>query len=152
MLLALAVAVVGYLLVLGALGARSRRPRPSPQLVNGKLAPCPRPTNCTCSEDVGRAGTAPLPFDGDARRAWEDLTRAVVATGGMIEADRAGHLHARYVSSFFGFVDDIEARLDPEDHVIHLRSASRVGYADRGVNRRRLRAIRETFAASRTRG
>jgi uncharacterized protein (DUF1499 family) len=151
-LIALVVAVVGYLALLGALGVRSRRTRPAPELADGRLRPCPRPTNCACSEDVGRSGTAPLPFEGDADGAWRDLARAVVATGGVIDGDREGHLHARYVSSFFGFVDDFEARLDAPNRLIHLRSASRVGYADRGVNRRRLRAVREHFAGSRSPG
>ncbi len=47
--------------------------------------------------------------------------------------------------SRLGFVDDVEFRIDEAAGVIHVRSASRSGYWDFGVNRRRVEAIRETF-------
>ena len=62
------------------------------------------------------------------------LRRVVVATGGMVdsaESAHGGYLYARYVTTFFGFVDDFEARLDRPTNTLHLRSQSRVGLADR---------------------
>jgi uncharacterized protein (DUF1499 family) len=47
--------------------------------------------------------------------------------------------------SQLGFVDDVEFRIDGTAGMIHVRSASRKGYWDLGVNRRRVVAIRETF-------
>jgi uncharacterized protein (DUF1499 family) len=44
-------------------------------------------------------------------------------------------------------VDDLEFRLIPEEHIIDVRSASRVGYWDLGANRRRVERIRERFQA-----
>ena len=41
-----------------------------------------------------------------------------------------------------GFVDDVEFTYDDKDGVIQLRSASRLGRGDFGVNRRRIEAIR----------
>ena len=47
------------------------------------------------------------------------------------------------------FVDDVDAVVDPDAGVIHVRSASRVGYSDLGVNRKRVEAIRAAFANAR---
>ena len=149
------VLVVGYLSLLATLAAASRRPRPTPGLDHGRLRACPRSTNCACSEDQGASGTAGLPFTGDHEQAMARLRRAVVATGGMIatsEDSSGDYLHARYVSTFFGFIDDFEARLDRDASTVHLRSQSRVGVADRGVNRRRLRSIRQAFVEELDRG
>jgi hypothetical protein len=54
------------------------------------------------------------------------------------------YLHAEF-RTFLGFVDDVELFIDQEHHLIHMRSASRIGYWDLGVNRRRLEAIRREF-------
>jgi len=54
------------------------------------------------------------------------------------------YLHAEF-RTFLGFVDDVEFYIDGEQHLIHMRSASRLGYWDFGVNRRRLEAIRVEF-------
>ena len=54
------------------------------------------------------------------------------------------YLHAEF-RTILGFVDDVELYIDDEQHLIHMRSASRLGYWDFGVNRRRLEAIRVEF-------
>lgn len=146
--------LVGFSLS-ATLAAVSRRPRPSPSLLDGRLRPCPQSNNCACSEDSGASGTAALPFIGDADQALALLRRVVVETGGMVDSAEVAHgdyLYARYVTTFFGFVDDFEARLDRRANTLHLRSQSRVGLADRGVNRRRLEAIRRAFAAAQSPG
>ena len=53
------------------------------------------------------------------------------------------YLRAEATSSFWGFVDDVEFILTGEQ--IHMRSASRLGYSDLGVNRQRLETIRSEF-------
>jgi uncharacterized protein (DUF1499 family) len=58
-----------------------------------------------------------------------------------------GYLYAEFRSKTLGFVDDFEARLDPAASVIHVRSASRLGRRDMGVNRARVEMIRSKFAA-----
>jgi len=52
-----------------------------------------------------------------------------------------GYLHVEF-RTFLGFVDDVEFYVDGSQKVLHLRSASRVGYWDLGVNRRRIESIR----------
>lgn len=146
------VVVVGGFALLATLAAVSRRPRPSAGLIDGRLRPCPRSSNCACSEESGPSGTASISFDGSGEEALARLARAIVDTGGMIETaetDPGNYLHALYVTSFFGFIDDVEARWDRARGILHLRSASRVGLNDRGLNRRRLSSLRAAFASAR---
>jgi uncharacterized protein (DUF1499 family) len=46
---------------------------------------------------------------------------------------------------FLKFVDDLEIRIDSTQKVIHIRSASRVGYSDMGVNRKRTELLKKLF-------
>ena len=74
--------------------------------------------------------------------AWEQFAGNVTASGGQVLQQTPDYLHATFESTFFRFVDDFEARLDPETGSIHVRSASRVGQNDRGVNRERVDKLR----------
>jgi uncharacterized protein (DUF1499 family) len=58
------------------------------------------------------------------------------------------YIHAEFHSRLFGFVDDVEFSFDDDQKTIHLRSASRTGYYDFGVNRKRMERIRAKFAKS----
>ena len=52
------------------------------------------------------------------------------------------YLHAECRSAVFGFVDDLELNLRPAEGIIAVRSASRLGYSDLGVNRKRIETLR----------
>jgi uncharacterized protein (DUF1499 family) len=56
-----------------------------------------------------------------------------------------GYLHAECRSALFGFVDDLELHLRVSEGVIAVRSASRLGYSDLGVNRRRVEILRTSL-------
>lgn len=62
------------------------------------------------------------------------------------------YLHVEFTSALLRFVDDVEFRVDVDAGVIHVRSASRVGRYDFGVNRRRVEAIRDAFERGSARG
>ncbi len=112
------------------------------------LSPCPASPNCHCSEDQDSpAWIAPLVFDGEAARAWTVAQEVVAALGGDIVLRNDTYLHAVFTSSILRFKDDLELRLEPETNLIHVRSGSRVGYSDFGVNRRRIERLRRRFAA-----
>lgn len=124
---------------------------------DGRLAPCPTSPNCvssqTPSEDAEHL-IAPLAFppaaQGDPARAWEVLERAVrELERTIVITARPGYLHAEASTALLGFVDDLECLLDPAARVIHVRSASRVGYSDLGVNRKRVEALRARLASAR---
>jgi len=63
-----------------------------------------------------------------------------------IAEEEMGYLHAEFRSALFGFVDDVEFRMDEVSGRIDIRSASRTGYYDFGVNRRRVEEIRARFS------
>lgn len=113
----------------------------APGLNNGSLAPCPDSPNCVSSE----AGTArdkqiePLTLE-----TWDALPDAIAAMGGTVTQQDENYIAAEFTSATFGFVDDLELRLTDTD--VQVRSASRVGYSDRGVNAARVAELRETLA------
>jgi uncharacterized protein (DUF1499 family) len=111
------------------------------------LAPCPASPNCVSSQATDPEHfTEPLRFTGAASLAWNRLKSALGTEPRLtVVEDTGSHLHAEARSLVFRFVDDIEFLLEPEAGVIQLRSASRVGYSDFGVNRRRVERIRRAF-------
>lgn len=114
-----------------------------------RLAPCPASPNCACSDDAdARHGVAPLRLAVTANEAWAAARQAVLSLPRTrIVTERGDYLHAECTSAFFGFVDDLELHLRPQDGIIAVRSASRVGYSDFGVNRKRVEKIRGALAA-----
>jgi uncharacterized protein (DUF1499 family) len=125
------------------------RPPRSPGMADGTPAPCPGSPNCVSSEAVAvDQRVEPLRYDGDAARARARLLEVV---NGMVRARTVRStdldLHAKFRSAVFGFVDDVEFYFGPPG-TIQVRSASRTGYYDVGVNRERVETIRAGFAAS----
>ena len=115
---------------------------------DGKLAPAPRTPNGVSSQTDPATDAAhyiaPLDCHGDPDRWWQRLVAAVRAlprTEVITQNDR--YLHAECASKAFGFVDDLECLLERKAGVIHVRSASRVGLGDFGVNRARVESLRE---------
>lgn len=120
---------------------------------DGRLAPCKRSPNCVSSQ-ADRSGDPdhfipPLAFRGSPDAAWAALKKIVRnAPRARIVREHPGYLQAEFTSRVLGFVDDVEFLLEPAAHVIHVRSASRLGYRDFGVNRERVEAIRRQLAAA----
>jgi uncharacterized protein (DUF1499 family) len=117
---------------------------------DGRLAPCPDRPNCVNSQAPDAAHQiAPLAFDGDAAAAFARLAKLAGAqAGASIVTARETYLHAEFRSKAMGFVDDVEFLLDSATRTIAVRSASRLGYRDFGVNRERVEALRAAFAAA----
>lgn len=114
------------------------------------LAPCPRSPNCVsslASDDEHRV--APLALREPADRAWEATRRAVEALPRTrIVDERPGWLRAECTSRWLRFVDDLELALAADGARIDVRSASRVGYSDLGVNRARVESLRAALRAA----
>jgi len=110
------------------------------------LPPCPSSPNCVSSRDPDPSRRVdPIPFRGtveEAREALEAVVRSLPRA--TIVASSGIGIRAEF-RSLLGFVDDVEFRIDGAAGVIHVRSASRTGYWDFGVNRRRVETIREAF-------
>ncbi|UTW11609.1 DUF1499 domain-containing protein [Marinobacterium rhizophilum] len=114
---------------------------------NGRLAPCPDTPNCVGSEyPDSPAWIAPLSFTDSPPQAWARLQNRIQAQGGQIETLTDTYLWATYRSRLLRFIDDVEFRLDSEARQIQVRSASRLGYSDLGVNRKRIEDLRSAFA------
>ena len=117
---------------------------------DGALAPCRGTPNCVSSlaTDAGHA-IAPIAIEGDAGRAWRRLVDAVgESRGARIVANDGHYLRAEFTSAILGFVDDAEFLLDARAQVIHVRSASRLGRSDFGVNRKRIEHLRALVSVS----
>ncbi len=115
----------------------------------GRLRPCPSTPNCVCSQDDGAAAIAALAFEGDPAEAWRRV-KAVLAAYPRTTVVTAtdGYIHAECTSLLFRFVDDVELLLDAAGKRIHVRSGSRVGRSDLGVNRARVESLRAAFGAA----
>lgn len=113
-------------------------------LLNGRLNACPSSPNCVCSDaQAGRHAIDPLHLSVDPAKAWSAAVETVRTTARTrIITETGNYLHAEYASGFFGFVDDLELHLRPDERIIAVRSASRLGYADFGVNRARIENLR----------
>jgi uncharacterized protein (DUF1499 family) len=113
-----------------------------------RLKPCPSSPNCVSSwpgEDEHHR-VAPLQWAGDLAQAKSRLRQALLAAGDAIFVEESEiYWHVEFRSRFFRFVDDVEFLFDCEHKVVHVRSASRVGYSDLGTNRKRVEKIRLLF-------
>lgn len=129
-----------YFFVLGYMSKSGR----AEGLVDGKLALCPDKPNCVCSEfkTDGAHYVPAFDFSGKSpQKIWRLLQEAIRQSGGGIVTLGENYLAAEYRIAMFGFVDDLECRLDTVDFKVHLRSASRVGHSDLGVNKKRVEKV-----------
>ncbi len=129
-----------YILLIGAgafifMGILSQKGKPK-GLVNGRLADVPASPNAVSSE----VDTQPEKLVQPLEASLKDVAIAIEATGGTITSRTDDYLSATYMSRLFKFIDDVEVRTAGD--ICHIRSASRMGYSDRGVNRKRVKAIR----------
>ncbi len=137
-------------LALGGLFMAAKTTDPA-LIAEGRLADCPASPNCVSSqapETDEQHYIEPLAFEGDPATVIDRLRRAIVGmprTQVLKATDR--YLHAEFTSAIFRWVDDVELLVDADAGVVHVRSASRVGYGDLGANRKRVEALRAAFAA-----
>jgi uncharacterized protein (DUF1499 family) len=117
----------------------------------GKLTPCPESPNCVCSQAKDAAHLiAPIAYDGEAKAAMARLAQVVARRpGATLVTQRSDYVYATFQTPLMGFVDDVEFLADPVQHVIDVRSASRLGHSDFGVNRKRVEAVRAALAEAR---
>lgn len=111
---------------------------------SGQLAPCPSTPNCVNSKSQDATHKIePLSYSSTPTQAMAELKSAIQSmerTTMITETEN--YIYAEFKSKLMGFVDDVEFLLAPEAKVIHVRSASRLGESDLGVNRKRIETIR----------
>ena len=152
----LALAVVAVLA--GQLGLLSGRTPDKLGVKDGKLKP-PSGTPNSASSQAGLypdhpmrayAEVAPLALSGDGPATMAKLSKLLQAMPGVKIVQNAGdgYLYAQCTTPLMKFVDDLELWFDPVNQVVQVRSASRVGRKDFGVNRERLEALRTGLASA----
>ena len=117
----------------------------------GKFSPCPDSPNCVssyASPEDERHFIAPLAYSGsreDARRKLLDILSAYGSRAVTVTQAGDDYIRAEFRTPLLRFTDDVEFYLPADSRVIHLRSASRVGYSDMGANRKRIEGLRSDF-------
>ena len=140
------------LLAAGQAGLFSGRAPQNLGVRDGHLKPPSRTPNSVSSQADLHAGTAalvdyariaPIAAGGDAAATLTQI-RAVVESmpaARIVEA-QPDYLYAQFTTRWLKFVDDVEFWVAPDQGVIHVRSASRLGSSDLGANRARVEQIR----------
>ena len=118
---------------------------------DGRLAP-PKPTPNNVNSQIDKSADAqhyiePLRYTGDAKHAWAALRKVIdgMPRAKVVTAE-PNYLYVEFTSKLMGYVDDTEFYPDEKAGVIQVRSASRLGRSDFGVNRERIESIRARFA------
>ena len=123
---------------------------PKMGIENGQLIQCPTTPNCVNSqakdkkhyiEPILMTGT-PLEVKNHILKILNELKRAKI----IVAEDH--YIRVEFISKVFRFIDDLEfyfPNTKSKEMTIHVRSASRVGYSDFGVNRKRIEQIRSKF-------
>jgi uncharacterized protein (DUF1499 family) len=123
---------------------------------DGRLKPPSRTPNSVSSqaalyegEGAQYARIEPIRFSGDGAAALTRIGAIVLKMpGARILQSGPDYLYVQFETRWLKFVDDAEFWVDPAASVIHLRSASRLGRKDFGVNRARIASIRAALSAS----
>jgi len=121
--------------------------KPAIGVCDGRLARCPKSPNCVSSYETDAAHHEDsLMYSGSLKDARKTLLATLnsMSRVRVIEA-KNDYIHAEFRSKIFRFVDDVEFQFVETEPIIHLRSASRLGYSDLGVNRKRIDEIRKLF-------
>jgi uncharacterized protein (DUF1499 family) len=112
------------------------------------LQDCPDSPNCVSSQ-ASDPQKLVEPFDYQGRKlasAKEALLKALASLPRIeIVSQEGSSLKATATSAVFGFVDELDFIFDDEKKLIHVRSASRTGYWDLGVNASRVEKLRKAF-------
>jgi len=116
-------------------------------LNNQLLSLCPRTPNCVSSQEKNSQHSIhPLTYEVSLGQAKERLQRVLNSMRGtrIITQDNV-YWHVEFTTQLLRFIDDVEFYFAESQSLIHVRSASRLGYWDLGLNRRRVEAIRSRF-------
>jgi uncharacterized protein (DUF1499 family) len=150
-----ALGLVALTLVAGQLGAFSGQAPANLGQRDGRLKPPSKTPNSVSSQAdtwvdhpmQAYARIAPLALKGDGSATIAQIKRIVEAMpGATVVKAQDDYLYVQFTTRLMKFVDDAEFWFDPASGVVHVRSASRVGRKDFGVNRARIESIRQALA------
>ena len=148
------IALIALLFIAGMSGLLRGQPPSDLGLRDGKLKPPSKTDNSVSSQADSYpdhpqrtySQIAPLSYNGDGTAAMARLTELLAGWPRThLVKNEPRYLYAECSTRVLGFTDDVEFALDPAAGVIHVRSASRIGRKDFGVNRERIEQIRAAF-------
>ena len=140
--------VAGILLLVVVLAVNKNSAVPSTLGVKeGALAPLPDSPNAVSSQtDQVDKRVDPFPYSGTLEETKALVKNAAAEFGAsQILVEKPDYLHLVFTVPFIPFKDDVEFFFSEKDRVVHYRSASRVGYSDLGVNRKRYERLRSLY-------
>jgi len=113
---------------------------------DGSLFNCPKSPNCVVSQHGDeKHKIAPISYNTTKDDAVQKIKKIILTQQNTkLIKETHDYLYFEFKSKMMGFVDDVEFYF-PDEPFIHVRSASRVGYSDMGVNRKRIEHIRSLF-------
>lgn len=117
---------------------------------DSKLMPCPKTPNCVSSQAHDEKHYIEAISYSGTRQAAHDRLLQIIRSEKRTEilVDQENYIRVEFTSALFRFVDDVEFYFPKEkadEKLIHVRSASRIGSSDLGVNRKRIERIRSEF-------
>jgi len=117
---------------------------------NGRFAPCRKTPNCVSThadKSDKEHYIQPLKYETSQKEAYAKIIKAVQSIGGKTKIIISENVYIRVenMSPSMGYIDDLEIYFDDEAGDIHFRSASRLGYSDMGMNRKRVEQIKNNF-------
>ena len=155
LLFVLAIAIIALaLFVAGQMGLLRGKSPADLGLTEGKLKRPSKTENSVSSQAalwpdhprLAYAQIEPIAYSGSAAEAMKKLATELSAMPRTsIISSQANYIYAQCGTKLLKFTDDIEFALDEAASVIHVRSASRLGQKDFGVNRARVEAIRASM-------
>jgi uncharacterized protein (DUF1499 family) len=116
-------------------------------VADGQFAPCPSTPNCVNSQSQDQEhAIASFRYTTAPKEAFDKL-KTILAAQPRVNVLTAtdDYIRTEFTIPIVGFVDDVEFYLDRAASVIQVRSASRLGESDLGVNRKRIETLRKTF-------
>lgn len=150
--LVLGVLVVAIgLVIAGQMGLLTGKVPDGLGVSEGRLKGLSKTPNCVSSQaglypdhpQKEYASIKPLKFAGDGDHAMDKLAESLSKTERSVIVKREpGYIYAQTTTALLKFTDDLELWLDKPNGVIQVRSSSRLGQKDFGVNRARIEALR----------
>ena len=116
-------------------------------LKNNMLLPCPKSPNCVLSQtSYPKHQIQPIHYSTSVETVKERLNQVILSiSDARIITQNEFYWHVEFTTRWLRFIDDVEFYFPDSEALIHLRSASRSGYWDLGVNRKRVEKIRSRF-------
>jgi len=112
---------------------------------DNKFSTCPGSPNCVSSDAEDKDHNIEFfKLNTGLENDWQAVHEIVASLKRTkIITFNENYIHAECSSAIFGFVDDLQLHLRKHGQYVAVKSASRLGYSDFGVNRKRIANLRE---------